>query len=193
MSNTLRPAVTGEYVEITTPAGAQARVPTVVLVDPGTGQAYAAGAAGGGGDATAANQASQIALETAIRDRLPAALGPQAAASSLSVVAAPADPIGNGTREYNLAQGTRTAVGSASSAAIAIGTLGASREVMLIASTRCFLKLGASGVAAAAAADTDVLALPADAMFHLRIPAGVTHFRVIRDTADGFLRVIPVA
>lgn len=164
----------------------------VVLVNPATGQTYAA-SGGPGGDATAANQASQIALETAIRDRLPAALGPQAAASSLSVVAAPADPIGNGTREYNLAQASRTAIGSASSAAVAIGALGTSREVMLIASTRCFVKLGASGVAAAAATDPDVLALPADAMFHLRIPAGVTHFRVIRDTADGFLRVIPVA
>lgn len=101
--------------------------------------------------------------------------------------------LSNGTREYNLAAATRTAVGSTSSAAVAIGTLSTSREVMLIASTRCMIKFGNSGVAAAAVNDADVLALPADAMFHMRIPAGVTHFRVIRDTADGFLRCIPVA
>lgn len=48
MSNLLRPALTGEYVEITSPAGAQARVPGVVLVDPTTGLPYAAGVAPGG-------------------------------------------------------------------------------------------------------------------------------------------------
>jgi hypothetical protein len=102
------------------------------------------------------------------------------------------DAFGNGTREYNFAQGTRTAVGATSSAAVALGTLGPSREVMLIASTRCFVRFGGSGVTAAAASDANVLALPSDAMFHLRLPAGVTHLTVIRDTADGFLRAIPV-
>jgi hypothetical protein len=43
---------------------------------------------GSGGDASAANQATQIGLETAIRDRLPAALGPQAGSASLSFVPA---------------------------------------------------------------------------------------------------------
>lgn len=124
----------------------------------------------------------------AIRDRLPTLQG-----GLFPIVSSAGDAIGNGTREYNLAQGTRTAVAATASAAIAIGTLGASRELMLIASARCFVKFGTSGVAAPAATDTDVLALPADAMFHLRIPVGVTHFRVIRDSADGFIRAIPVA
>jgi hypothetical protein len=150
------------------------------------------GGAGGGGDASAANQVTEIARLEAISDRLPAARGPQSTADSLSVVAAPTDGHGTGTRAYNFAQATRTAIASASSAAVAIGTLGASREVMLVSSARCFIKWGEAGIAAAAASDLDVLALPADAMFHLRIPAGVTHFRVIRDTADGFLRVTPV-
>lgn len=110
-----------------------------------------------------------------------------------TTVASATDAFGNGTRQYNFAQATRTSIAATSSSAVAIGTLGTSREVMLVASSRCFVKFGASGVSAAAAADTDVLALPADAMFHLRIPDGVTHFRVIRDTADGFLRVTPVA
>jgi hypothetical protein len=97
------------------------------------------------------------------------------------------------TREYTFSAGTRTTVSGTSSAAIAIGTMGVGREIMLIASTRCFIKFGASDVTAAAATDTDVLALPADVMFHLRVPSGVTHFRVIQDSAGGFLRCIPVA
>lgn len=112
---------------------------------------------------------------------------------SFSVAGSATDATGNGTRQYNFAVATRTAVGATSSSAVAIGTLGTSREVMLVASTRCFIRWGDSGVTAAAAADADVLALPADALFHLRVPVGVTHFRVIRDTADGFLRVTPVA
>jgi len=117
----------------------------------------------------------------------------QLRAAALLIATAASDAFGNGTREYNLGQGTRTAVATASSAAVAIGTLGASRELMLAASTRCFVRFGTSAVTAAAATDANVLALPADVMFHLRVPAGVTHFTVIRDTADGFLRTIPVA
>jgi hypothetical protein len=97
-----------------------------------------------------------------------------------------------GTRAYNFAQATRTAVGATSSAAVAIGTLSASREVMLVASTRCFIRFGTSSVAAANATDAALLALPADAMFHMRLPSGVTHYTVIRDTADGFVRIVPV-
>lgn len=96
-----------------------------------------------------------------------------------------------GTRAYNFAQGTRTSVAATSSAEVAIGTLGASREVMLIASTRCHIRFGATGLGAASAS-AGVLPLPADTMFHLVIPVGVTHFRVIRDNVDGFLTVIPV-
>ena len=101
-------------------------------------------------------------------------------------------PINGGTREYNYAVATRTAVGAASSAAIPIGALGASREVRFISSTRCFIKFGLAGVSAAAAADLDVLALPADTLWHERIPVNVTHFRVIRDSADGWVRCTPV-
>lgn len=129
-----------------------------------------------------------LANWTALLARIPAL---QNGAVPISGIAA--DGFGNGTREYNLAQGTRTAVATASSAAVPIGTLGASRELMLIASTRCFVRFGTSAVTAALATDANVLPVPVDAMFHLRLPAGVTHFTVIRDTADGFLRTIPVA
>jgi hypothetical protein len=49
---------------------------TAVEVSPGVWalSISGSGGGGGGGDASAANQATQIALETAIRDRLPAAL-----------------------------------------------------------------------------------------------------------------------
>jgi hypothetical protein len=102
------------------------------------------------------------------------------------------DTAASGTRAYNFAQATRTAVGATSSAAVEIGTLSASREVMLIASTRCFIRFGASTVTAANAADAALLVLPADAMFHMRLPSGVTHYTVIRDTADGFVGIVPV-
>jgi hypothetical protein len=102
------------------------------------------------------------------------------------------DTAASGTRAYNFAQATRTAVGATSSAAVAIGTLSASREVMLVASTRCFIRFGTSTVTAANATDAALLALPADAMFHMRLPSGVTHYTVIRDTADGFVRIVPV-
>jgi hypothetical protein len=102
------------------------------------------------------------------------------------------DTAAAGTRAYNFDQATRTAVGATSSSAQAIGALAASREVMLIASTRCFIRFGASTVTAANATDANLLVLPADAMFHMRLPSGVTHYTVIRDTADGFVRFVPV-
>lgn len=102
------------------------------------------------------------------------------------------DPYGTGTRPYNIDAGTRHAVGATSSTAIDIVPLGPSRELLLISSTRCFIRWGGSGVTAAAAGN-GVLPLPADVMFHIRIPVGVTHFRVIRDSADGFITQIAVA
>lgn len=97
-----------------------------------------------------------------------------------------------GTREYNYAAGTRTAVATAASANIAIGTLNAAREVMINASVRCFVKFGASNMTAPAVADANLLPVEPGALFHTRIPAGATHYSVIRDTTDGFIRVISV-
>lgn len=110
-------------------------------------------------------------------------------AALLDPTGAMVDP--SDTRAYNFAQGTSTAVGATSSAAIAIGTLGSTREIMMICSSRCHIRFGAAGVAAAAIA-AGVLPLAADERFHMKVPSGVTHFTVIRDTADGVLNVIPV-
>lgn len=151
----------------------------------------AAAPAAGTGNYTLLQAAKRGLLNWAdLLGRIPALVSGRVPVEAIAVAT---DANGNGTREYNLAAATRTSVGATSSAAVAIGTLGSSRELMMVASTRCFVRFGNSGVAAAAAADADVLPVPADAMFHLRVPAGVTHFRVIRDSVDGFLRTIPVA
>lgn len=95
------------------------------------------------------------------------------------------------TRAYNFEAGTRTAVGVASSVEVPLGQLGPTREIMLMASTRCHIRFGAAGLAPAVAG-AGVLPLAVDERFHLRVPVGMTHLRVIRDSADGFLTVIPV-
>lgn len=94
-----------------------------------------------------------------------------------------------GTREYNMAAITRQAVGAAS-ARVALPTLGASRELYVMASTRCFFLSGDSSILAAAGTSHP---LAADERFHLRIPAGHTHIAYIRDSADGFISIAPVA
>lgn len=95
----------------------------------------------------------------------------------------------SGTREYNMAGITRQAVGAAS-ARVALPTLGASRELYVMASTRCFFRSGDSSITAAAGASHP---LAADERFHLRVPAGHTHIAYIRDSSDGNITIVPVA
>jgi len=97
----------------------------------------------------------------------------------------------NGTRTYDWAGNSRTAVATASTAAEDLPTLSASREIMAHASTRCFVRLGESDVGAASAA-AGHLVLEAGERFHFRVAVGNTHFRVIRDTANGFLTLTAV-
>lgn len=151
----------------------------------------AAAAEAGTGNYTLVQAAKRGLLNwAALLARIPALVSGR---MPVEAVAVATDANGNGTREYNLSAATRTAVGSTSSAAVAIGTLGTSREVMWTSSTRCFVRLGGSAVTAAVATDANVLPIAVDSMFHIRIPASVTHYTVIRDTADGFIRCIPVA
>jgi hypothetical protein len=95
----------------------------------------------------------------------------------------------SGTREYNMAGITQQAVGAAS-ARVALPTLGASREIYVMATTRCFFLNGDVTVVAAAGTSHP---LAADERFHLRVPAGATHIAYIRDSADGFISIVPVA
>lgn len=95
----------------------------------------------------------------------------------------------SGTREYRIADAKRQAVGAAS-ARDTLPALGASREIYVMPTVRCFVCTGDANVAAQAGMSHPVAA---DERFHLRIPAGHTHFAVIRDAADGFISVVPVA
>lgn len=100
------------------------------------------------------------------------------------------DALASGTRSYNFGAATRTAVGAAS-VATPLGTLNTTREIMLTASTDCYVKFGASTVSVSAT-DAAALQMFAGERFHLQIPAGATHYAVIQDAAAGFLRVTPV-
>lgn len=94
-----------------------------------------------------------------------------------------------GTREHALATMTRQAVGS-TSARVALPTLGTSRELYVMTNSRCFFMTGNSSVTAAAGTSHP---LAGDERFYFRVPAGHTHIAYIRDTADGFISIVPVA
>lgn len=88
-----------------------------------------------------------------------------------------------GTRTYGTT--TRLAVTSASAQSAAI----TATEVMVHASTRCFIKSGASPTAVA---NGDSIPIEAGEKFHMRITSGHL-IAAIRDTADGYLHITPVA
>ena len=99
-----------------------------------------------------------------------------------------------GTRTHNTAGGIRQAVGS-TSARVALPTLGTSREMYVMATQRCFFLTGNSSVTAVNTTGTSNTSHPlaADERFYLRIPAGHTHIAYIRESADGFISIMPVA
>ncbi len=99
---------------------------------------------------------------------------------------------GTTTRTYSLANAIRVAFTATSTAEAALPTLGASREIRFAASARCWVKWGATGLTAAAA-EAASLVLEANSPEVIAMPAGATHFRVIRDSADGNLLMTPVA
>ena len=96
------------------------------------------------------------------------------------------------TRAYSLANALRVAFTATSTTEAALPTMGASREIRFAASARCWVKWGATGLTAAAA-EAASFVLEANAPEVIAMPAGATHFRVIRDTADGNLLMTPVA
>lgn len=85
-----------------------------------------------------------------------------------------------GTRAYG--PGQQVAVGATSAASTGL----AATEVLLHASTRCFVRVATAATAAAG------IPLEAGEKFHLRLNSG-QQIHVIRDTADGFLNIVPVA
>lgn len=98
----------------------------------------------------------------------------------------------NGTRAYNWSAGTREAFTTASSAALALPTLGTRREARFISNARCFVRFGGSGVGAASVA-AGMAIFPADCPEVIVVPLDATHYRVIGETAGGSLSISPVA
>ena len=99
-----------------------------------------------------------------------------------------------GTRTHSTATGIRQAVG-ATSARVALPTLSASREMYVMATQRCFFLTGDSSVTATNTTGLTNMSHPlaADERFYFRVPAGHTHIAYIRDSADGFITIMPVA
>ena len=90
-----------------------------------------------------------------------------------------------GTRAYGT-PAARVAVGVATAYSSTI----AATEVLLHASTRCFVQVVAA--TGTPAVTNDAIPLEAGEKFHLRLTSGL-RIGVVRDTADGFLNIIPVA
>lgn len=85
-----------------------------------------------------------------------------------------------GTRAYGAGQQVAIAAASAASTGLT------ATEVLLHASSRCFVRVGAAATAAAG------IPLETGEKFHLRLTSG-QQINVIRDTADGSLNIVPVA
>jgi hypothetical protein len=87
-----------------------------------------------------------------------------------------------GTRTYGTALTRVTVAGTSAQSAAITGT-----EVLVHASTRCFIAAGSNPTAT-----TNDIPLESGEKFHLRITSG-HKIAVLQDTAGGFLNVIPVA
>ena len=96
-----------------------------------------------------------------------------------------------GTRAFNWANNVREAYGTTSTAAIALPTLGTSRELRIHTSVRAFIRFGASDVSPATVAAGQMIS-PADAPDVIRVPVGQTHVRVIGETASGSISLTAV-
>lgn len=95
------------------------------------------------------------------------------------------------TRAYRFADGQKLAIGAASVQSAAVDAI----EVMLRASVRCFVKVGANPTAADAAG---AIPLEAGESFHLQmtdddgVPAPAMKVAVIQASGAGSLYILPV-
>ena len=96
-----------------------------------------------------------------------------------------------GTRAFNWANNVREVFTTSSTAAIALPTLGTSRELRIHTSVRAFIRFGASDVSPATVAAGQMIS-PADVPDVIRIPTGQTHIRVIGETASGSISLTAV-
>ena len=96
-----------------------------------------------------------------------------------------------GTRAFNWANNVREAFTTGSTAAIALPTLGTSRELRIHTSVRAFIRFGASDVSPATVAAGQMIS-PADVPDVIRIPTGQTHVWVIGETSSGSISLTAV-
>ena len=96
-----------------------------------------------------------------------------------------------GTRAFNWANNVREAFTTSSTAAIALPTLGTSRELRIHTSVRAFIRFGASDVSPATVAAGQMIS-PSDAPDVIRVPVGQTHIRVIGEAASGSISLTAV-
>ena len=96
-----------------------------------------------------------------------------------------------GTRAFNWANNVREAFTTSSTAAIALPTLGTSRELRVHTSVRAFIRFGASDVSPATVAAGQMIS-PADVPDVIRVPVGQTHIRVIGEAASGSISLTAV-
>lgn len=127
---------------------------------------------------------------TALLAKLPALVGNRVPVDASGVELTTTDTK-NGTRVYDFDNNSRVVVTSTSTAATPLPPLYGSREAMFHAKERTFLRIGTSGVAPATDGDKQLI-LEAGERFHFRIPAGVTHYRAIRETTDGVVTITAV-
>jgi hypothetical protein len=86
--------------------------------------------------------------------------------------------------------GVRQAV-ALNTARFNLPALNTNRGVRISTTTRCFIRFGNSSVNAVVNGTS--IPIEANAPEYLQVPAGATHFAVIRDLADGFISMHPVA
>lgn len=151
-------------------------LPRHIVADPATGEGLS--------PATEAKQDELIAKDFATQTTLAAVLekiiaAPATEAKQDTAIAGQATI---GTRAYGT--GARVAVGSGSTQSSAI----TATEVLLHASVKCYVKAGS---APTAVANGDSIPLEAGEKFHMRITSG-HKIAVIRDSADGYLHIVPV-
>ena len=111
--------------------------------------------------------------------------------AQLRATALPTTDSLGGTRAFNWSNNVREAFTTSSTAAIALPTLGASRELRIHTSVRAFIRFGAPDVSPATVAAGQMIS-PADAPDVIRIPTGQTHVRVIGETASGSISLTAV-
>ena len=117
--------------------------------------------------------------------------GASAPVQVAATTAIPTTDSQGGTRAFNWANNVREAFTTSSTAAIALPTLGTSRELRIHTSVRAFIRFGASDVSPATVAAGQMIS-PADVPDVIRIPTGQTHCRVIGETASGSISLTAV-